>query len=500
MSSTASASSSSSSSPSSSWREAGRKVVACAATGLLVFVSVLVSELRTGGTSTLLYGGDWKQAKEWRVAAQAAAFVLAWNILGWAVLNAVQVVTQSQWVGALANALRIPVPRRPPGGTTWSLLSELSGYERIVRTAVALASAGFGLFYLKSFLAEALLRRRARRRREEEEQEAGRKSLDLEELIGQADLEDFKRRLSTLKTQAPAAQAAGSQERRRRRNNNNKGADEPGWKLMAKKKSSQLASQQYLQSNADDPLCGSRSICMQMLVETVFEDVRFSDVESFWIDDRFRGKWDRCFVSSEKVIECGCHESCTKGCGEVVRWVRKFPAFCSPREYIIARRSFCEVDEDGWRTVYVVSKSTECDVPPKIKRVNEYYSSWRIRLVPSEQRPGEWAVETMLLHYENLGFPNSIFKLAMKTFFGWFIAGLETNGLREYVKRNKGGPGAGEPRGKRPKAGGKGDSAATTGSGNKLGALGRRWRSVGLLAVSAVLVGKNVKRRARARR
>merc|ERR1711977_574477 len=129
--------------------------------------------------------------------------------------------------------------------------------------------------------------------------------------------------------------------------------------------------------------------------------------------------------------------------GEVVRWVRKFPAFCGQREYIIARRTFrekrdtqCGTCVENQRVAYVVSKSTDCDLPPKIKRVKEYYSSWRIREMASAQRTGERAVEVMLLHYEDLGFPNSIFKLAMRTFFGWFITGLESNGLREYVKCN----------------------------------------------------------------
>jgi len=207
-----------------------------------------------------------------------------------------------------------------------------------------------------------------------------------------------------------------------------------------------------------------------MLVKTVFEGVSFEDTRAFYFDDNFRGNWDRCFMSSEKVLECSCKASRRKGlqgegvaatgsagadadegsagsvdggmcsrCGHVVRWVRKFPAFCGPREYIIARRSFYDAETD---TAYVVSKSVDYDLPPKLKRVKEYYSSWRIRVVPSAQRPGETAVETVLLHYEDLGVPNSIFKLAMRTFFGWFISGLESNGLREYVKQRRGGGGS----------------------------------------------------------
>ena len=40
-----------------------------------------------------------------------------------------------------------------------------------------------------------------------------------------------------------------------------------------------------------------------------------------------------------------------------------------------------------------------------------------------------------MLHYEDLGVPNSILKLAVRTFFGWFVSGLEAHGLRDYVKR-----------------------------------------------------------------
>eukprot|EP00213_Chloropicon_mariensis_P005413 CAMPEP_0197483388 /NCGR_PEP_ID=MMETSP1309-20131121/56773_1 /TAXON_ID=464262 /ORGANISM="Genus nov. species nov., Strain RCC998" /LENGTH=476 /DNA_ID=CAMNT_0043025989 /DNA_START=364 /DNA_END=1794 /DNA_ORIENTATION=- len=250
--------------------------------------------------------------------------------------------------------------------------------------------------------------------------------LGMDAYLGKAHLDDLKRRIEGL----DGAQGEGKQE-------------EGNWKHLSQKQSSQLSSHQWVCSNDDDRLCDFQSSGLQMLVKTVFEDVEFDDVRKFWIDDNFRANWDKCFVSSEKVLEFqpgdeqgqgqeeGDQDSASSG--EIVRWVRKFPAFCSPREYIIARKSFYEEDT---RTAYVISKSVDYDLPPKIKRVKEYYSSWRIRVVPSAREEGKWAVETMLLHYEDLGFPNSIFKLAMRTFFGWFITGLESNGLREYVKCN----------------------------------------------------------------
>ena len=322
-----------------------------------------------------------------------------------------------------------------------------------------------------------------------------------EEFIGRRDLLDLKRRIQSLEAQVEEGKGKGGK--------SSTSSQNFPWKHLSQKQSAQLSSHQWVRSNGEE---GNRlmncpeSSGLQMLVKTVFEGVDWKDVADFWINDDFRGNWDRCFVSSETVLKEQQEEQMnpngkdtaaaikskynSKGV-EVVRWVRKFPAFCGNREYIIARRSFYEEETNS---VYVVSKSVDFDMPPQIKRVKEYYSSWRIRVVPSPQSPGKLAVETVLLHYEDLGVPNSIFRLAMRTFFGWFITGLESNGLREFVRQKDEGFGMEKNKQKQKKKqkqavvnlNKKKSGSNTTNGSNSRG----RWREAALLSACVVLLSQ----------
>ncbi|GMP35378.1 hypothetical protein CsSME_00007836 [Camellia sinensis var. sinensis] len=67
---------------------------------------------------------------------------------------------------------------------------------------------------------------------------------------------------------------------------------------------------------------------------TVFEDATPEMVRDFFWDDDFRLKlkWDDMLVHAQTLEECP-----TTGT-MIVQWERKFPFFCSNREYIIGRR------------------------------------------------------------------------------------------------------------------------------------------------------------------
>ncbi|KAF5729786.1 hypothetical protein HS088_TW20G00150 [Tripterygium wilfordii] len=65
---------------------------------------------------------------------------------------------------------------------------------------------------------------------------------------------------------------------------------------------------------------------------TIFENATPEMVRDFFWDDEFRLKWDDMIVSAETLEECPSTGNM------VVQWVRKFPFFCSDREYIIGRR------------------------------------------------------------------------------------------------------------------------------------------------------------------
>ncbi|OMP02775.1 hypothetical protein COLO4_10831 [Corchorus olitorius] len=140
---------------------------------------------------------------------------------------------------------------------------------------------------------------------------------------------------------------------------------------------------------------------------TVFEDATPEMVRDFFWDDEFRMRWDDMIVSASTKEECP-----TTGT-MVVHWVRKFPFFCSDREYVIGRRIW----ESG-RFYYCVTKGVPyASVPRKNKprRVDLYYSSWCIRAVESRKGDGQLtACEVLLFHYEDMGIPWEIAKLGVR--------------------------------------------------------------------------------------
>lgn len=159
---------------------------------------------------------------------------------------------------------------------------------------------------------------------------------------------------------------------------------------------------------------------------TVFEDARPEMVRDFFWDDEFRttNKWD------DMLLEHTILEECAKTGTLVVRWVRKFPFFCSDREYIIGRRIW---DVDG--TYYCVTKGVPRPSVPrqsKPRRVDLYYSSWCIRAVESRRGDGQkTACEIMLFHHEDMGIPWEIAKLGIRQGMWGCVRKIEP-GLRAY--------------------------------------------------------------------
>ncbi|XVF12834.1 hypothetical protein REPUB_Repub08aG0154300 [Reevesia pubescens] len=164
---------------------------------------------------------------------------------------------------------------------------------------------------------------------------------------------------------------------------------------------------------------------------TVFEDATPEMVRDFFWDDEFRVKWDDMLVSAATMEECP-----TTGT-MVVHWVRKFPIFCSDREYIIGRRIW----ESG-RLYYCVTKGVPYASVPrknKPKRVDLYYSSWCIRAVESRKGDGQLtACEVLLFHHENMGIPWEIAKLGVRQGMWGAVKKIDP-GLRAYQKERASG-------------------------------------------------------------
>ncbi|CAL5033856.1 unnamed protein product [Urochloa decumbens] len=173
----------------------------------------------------------------------------------------------------------------------------------------------------------------------------------------------------------------------------------------------------------------------QFRSSTIFEDASPEVVRDFFWDDDFRMKntWDDMLLQHETL------EECTKTGTMVLRWVRKFPFFCSDREYIIGRRIWA-----SGKTFYCVTKGVPRPSVPrqsKPRRVDLYYSSWCIRPVESSKGDGAMtACEVLLFHHEDMGIPWEILKLGIRQGMWGCVKRIEP-GLRAYqVARTAGEP------------------------------------------------------------
>lgn len=165
--------------------------------------------------------------------------------------------------------------------------------------------------------------------------------------------------------------------------------------------------------------------------QTVFEDATPEMVRDFFWDDDFRSKWDDMLARSTNV------EDCPSTGTMVVHWIRKFPFFCSDREYIIGRRIW---EYEG--SYFCVTKGVHYPSIPrrnKPRRVDLYYSSWCIRAVESRKNDGQLtACEVLLFHYEDMGIPNEIAKLGIRQGMWGAVKKIEP-GLRAYQKARASG-------------------------------------------------------------
>lgn len=199
----------------------------------------------------------------------------------------------------------------------------------------------------------------------------------------------------------------------------------PAWIQMMDRSSPTMSYQAWRR----DPETGPT----QYRTRTVFEDATPEMVRDFFWDDESRLKWD------DMVIHAAILEECPTTGSMVVQWVRKFPFFCSDREYIIGRRIW----ESG-RAYYCITKGVPCFSVPrrsKPRRVDLFYSSWCIRAVELKRGDGQLtACEVLLFHYEDMGIPSEIAKLGIRHGMWGAVKKIEP-GLRAYQKlRAAGGP------------------------------------------------------------
>lgn len=191
----------------------------------------------------------------------------------------------------------------------------------------------------------------------------------------------------------------------------------PAWIQMMDRSTSTMSYQAWRRDPENGP--------PQYRSRTVFDDATPEMVRDFFWDDQFREKWDDMLIQSTTLEECP-----TTGT-MLVQWVRKFPFFCSDREYIIGRRIW----ESG-RLYYCVTKGVKNTFPRRNKprRVDLYYSSWCIREVESRRGDGQLtACEVLLFHHEDMGIPWEIAKLGIRQGMWGAVKKIDP-GLRKYQK------------------------------------------------------------------
>ncbi|GAV69611.1 hypothetical protein CFOL_v3_13112 [Cephalotus follicularis] len=162
---------------------------------------------------------------------------------------------------------------------------------------------------------------------------------------------------------------------------------------------------------------------------TVFEDATPEVVREFFWDDEFRPKWDPMLAYFKILEECP-HTGTL-----IVHWIKKFPFFCSDREYIIGRRIW-----EAGKNYYCVTKTVPypgLQKRDKPRRVELYFSSWVIRAVASRKGDGQMsACEVTLVHYEDMGIPKDVAKLGLRHGMWGAVKKLHS-GMRAYQNTRK---------------------------------------------------------------
>ncbi|GLU08106.1 hypothetical protein SLE2022_250310 [Rubroshorea leprosula] len=119
----------------------------------------------------------------------------------------------------------------------------------------------------------------------------------------------------------------------------------------------------------------------------------------------------------------------------IVHWIKKFPFFCSDREYIIGQRIW-----EAGKRYYCVTKCVPypgLNKHDKPRRVELYFSSWVIRAVESRRGDGQLsACEVTLVHYEDMGIPKDVAKLGVRHGMWGAVKKLHS-GMRAYQNARK---------------------------------------------------------------
>ncbi|KAL8486568.1 hypothetical protein ACS0TY_023304 [Phlomoides rotata] len=196
---------------------------------------------------------------------------------------------------------------------------------------------------------------------------------------------------------------------------------EMAWQSMMERSTSNMAYQAWRHESEVGPTV--------YCTKTIFEDATPDLVRDFFWDDESRPKWDP-MLATVKILE-----ECPNTGMMVVHYIKKFPFFCSDREYIIGKRIW-----EGGKTFFCVTKGVPYPTVPrrdKPRRVDLYFSSWIIKPVQSRKGDGQMsACEVTLVHYEDMGIPKDVAKLGVRHGMWGTVKKLHA-GFRAYENTRK---------------------------------------------------------------
>lgn len=152
----------------------------------------------------------------------------------------------------------------------------------------------------------------------------------------------------------------------------------------------------------------------------VFENATPEILRDFFLDDEFRHEWDDLIKSAY------CLEGCKETGESVAHWVKKFPFFCSNREYVISRRIF-----ECRGVFFCITKAVShlaVPIKKRPRRVDVYTSCWCIQADESSE---SGACEVTFVHSEDMLIQRDLAKIGVRRGIWPLVKKMEP-GLRKY--------------------------------------------------------------------
>ena len=165
----------------------------------------------------------------------------------------------------------------------------------------------------------------------------------------------------------------------------------------------------------------------EYLSTTTFEHCTVEEMCDFFNCDETRASWDRLLYRHRTL------ERDERTGAECVFWERALPVI-SNRDYVFSRRTWKESTPGGDVYWAITKGCTHSQTPetPKVKRVDPYFSMWRMRAVPG--RDGRLtSAECLLSHFEEQHVNQDVARFAVKCGMWGVVKNMDA-GFRKFQR------------------------------------------------------------------